>query len=96
MTLDEVKWQRVEQFVAEGDAGQRVGEEFVGAGDEAGDLLKPGESRLLRGVEQGKWLGNGVFQRGKSLRIEPGDRSENIGGEGAVVRAALDDPPFFR
>ena len=29
VTLDEVEWQRVEQFVSEGDAGQRVGEKFV-------------------------------------------------------------------
>ena len=31
----------------------------------------------------------------KACGFEPGNRAENIGGERAVVGAALDDPPFF-
>lgn len=44
VALDDVKWQCVEQFIAEGDAGAGIGSEFVGGADEAGVFWKSAES----------------------------------------------------
>lgn len=45
--LDDVKWQCVEQFIAEGDARAGIGSEFVGGADEAGVLWKSAEGFSL-------------------------------------------------
>ena len=91
--LDDVKRQGVEQFGAEGNARQGIGMQVAGFRDEARFFLKSTKCFPLGCLETGQRFGNGVFERGECQRVEPGNCAENVGGQRAVVGAALDDPP---
>jgi len=96
LPLDEVKWQGVEQFIAEDDAWERIGGESLVMAGEIQVVCERGEGLVLGGVEAGQRLRDGVLEGGEGLGLEGADGGEHIGGEGAIVRAAFEDAPAPR
>jgi hypothetical protein len=96
LPFDELAGQGIEQFIAEGDAGQWLCREFGGVGEVAHARRKGLEGGALRGLQARQWLGDGIFQGGKGCRVELAQGPENVRGKRAIVGATLDKPPRLR
>ena len=96
MPLDEVKRQGVEKFVAKGDAWQRIGREIERVLEETDGCGKWPEGFALGGLQGGERFRNHIFEGLERPEIHGHERAEDIGGEGAVMCPAFDDPPAVR
>ena len=93
LPLDEVEWQGIEQFIAEGDAGKWIGSQLVGSGNQTGTGLERLKRRTLFRLKPWKGFGDHVLKCGKRLRAELGQRGEDIARQRTIVGTGLDDPP---
>ena len=91
--LDEVAGQRIEHFVAEGDSRLGIGREFGRIGDETDVFWERPEGFPLRRLKHGQGLGNHVFEGIERPEFQLRECAKHVGGQGAVMGAALDDPP---